>query len=147
MNERRLYLSRDKLIGGVAGRARRVFRTRPHYRAAAVCPRPLGPWRYHRPVHRRHDYYPRTPRWGLRSTQPRDERVSTTLRRAAQGLTEGNNLTGLGILLIGLGVILLLRLFVAVDRALYCPYCLSWPEQRCCSAAGAAAPNQPCSFG
>ncbi|MGI6148456.1 MAG: PspC domain-containing protein [Firmicutes bacterium] len=123
MNERRLYLSRDKLIGGVAGGLAEYFGLDPTIVRLLFV---LGLW-----VHgvtialyiagmiiipERPDGAPEYTAEGRTGFD--------NLRRAAQGLTEGNNLTGLGILLIGLGVILLLRLFVAVDWSIVLPVLL-----------------------
>ena len=123
MNDRRLYLSQDKLIGGVAGGIAEYFGIDPTIVRLLFV---LGVWMNgitillyivgmfvipERPYD--HTVYPGEEQSGM-------ENISI----AARSLTEGNNSRNLGFLLIGIGVILLLRLVIPLDWSIILPIVL-----------------------
>lgn len=123
MNDRRLYLSRDKLIGGVAGGIAEYFGIDPTIVRLLFV---LGVWLNGITIllyfvgmfvipERPHDHtvYPGEEHSGI-----------DNMRRTVRSLTEGNNSKNLGFLLIGVGVVLLLRLVIPLDWSIILPILL-----------------------
>lgn len=123
MNGQRLYLSREKLIGGVAGGIAEYFGIDPTIVRLLFV---VGLWANGITVALYIAGMIIIPERPLGDEYGYEDEASGMegLRRAARSFTDSNNPKALGILLIGVGAVLLLRLFVSLDWSIILPVLL-----------------------